>query len=198
MKNKNTNYEFKQIVVSSRLEQQWKEGYAKFGWKLVKSAPEKIKPVWGPVCIMLSPLSRIPLSNVVKEYESGDRTSLKFKRDKDIVHKNELNRLQGYFENALWEVEHMEKTKMAAAYMSGALGGVVGSVFMALAVFSFIAGNTLGGAGLAVPAVIAWILGAICFNLVKNGREKKIETENQVKSEVIDDICEKAHLLLEN
>lgn len=200
MENKNINYEYKQVVVSNSLEQQWKDGYEKFGWKLIKSAPEKIKPVWGPIRIMLSPLAifpGMPFSDIVKGRESDNRTSLQFKRNKNLIHKNELNRLQGYFENTLGEVEHMEQTKMVAAYMSGAVGGILGSVFMALSVFTFLVGNTLGCIGLAVPGVAVWILGAVCYSLMKNRKEKKIREENRIKSEAIDDICEKAYLLLQ-
>lgn len=198
MEKKSITYEYKTLTVNRKLELQWQDGLEKFGWELVSSSPEKIKPVWGPFRIMLAPLSILPgpCKNLVNGHDSQSSVELKLKRDKNLPNKNELNRLQGYFENTMNEMEHMERTKMVTAYIGSSVCGLLGTVFMTLSVFTVIAGNVIGCIGFAVPGFIAWVLGAALYYILKGRREKSIEKEYEQKYEIIDDICERAYILL--
>lgn len=106
MQDQNITYEYKTLTVSRKLETLWEDSYTKFGWELVK------------------------------RYASSEKVELEFKRDKNFPKKNELNRLQGYCENTMGEMEHMERTKMVNAYAGSTVCGLLGAVCMAFSVFS--------------------------------------------------------------
>lgn len=198
MEKTNITYEYKTVTVRRKLEFQWQEGYEKLGWELVKNTPEKIKPVWGPLRMLLAPLAILPgpFKNMVNGHDSSEKVELKLRRNKDLENKNKLNRLQGYFENAMDELEEMERTKMAAAYVGSTICGLLGAACMALSVFSITSGNILGCIGFAVPGFATWILGGVLYFFLKRNREKAIAREYEQKYEAVTDICREAVVLL--
>lgn len=198
MEKDSITYEYKKITVSKNLEVQWEDGYEKFGWKLVNNRPEEDQG-WSLIRIILAPLAVLrgtSPAELVKGYGAGERVELEFKRNKNLPRKNELNRLQGYFENIIGEMEHMEQTKMATAYIGSSACGLLGTICVAMAALSVISGDVLRCIGFAIPGFSAWLLGALVYRLLKGRREKAIEEEYRQKSKMLDDICDEAYILL--
>ncbi|MDO4296810.1 MAG: hypothetical protein Q4D90_11725 [bacterium] len=199
MQKENITYEYKDITVSRKLELRWEDGYDKFGWELVKSAPAKVKPVWGPLKVMLAPLAvfpGMPFRNMVNGHESADRVEMRWKRkrDKQKENRNELNRLQERFETVMGELEYKERMKGLSAYMAGTACGLIGAVFLALSLFAY--GMPAVHVGFAIPGILSWIVGAVLYFFLKEKGKKTAEKELEEKTETMDDICEQASALL--
>lgn len=198
MEKDNITYEYKKITVSKNLEVQWEDGYEKFGWKLVNNRPEEDQG-WSLIRTILAPLAALrgtAPADLVKGYGVNERVELEFKRNKNLPRKNELNRLQGHFENIIGEMEHMEQTKMATAHIGSSACGLLGTICAAMAVLSVISGEALRCIGFAIPGFSAWFLGALVYHLLKGRREKAIKKEYKQKSKMLDDICDEAYILL--
>ena len=159
--------EYKEITVSKNLELQWQEGYEKFGWHLEKEAD----------C-------------------AGQKVELRFCRDRNLPKKNELNRLQNYFENTMGELEHMEQTRIRTVYAGCSASGILGALLLAFAVIAVLSGRIWTGIGFAVPGVLAWVVGAVLYYLVRGRQEKEITRNYIQKTKQLDDICYEAYHLL--
>ena len=73
--------------------------------------------------------------NVPALYQQG-KIRLRLKRDRKIVNKAELTRLQRNFESCADEIEKMEKALNSRAQIAAITLGVIGTIFMAFSVFA--------------------------------------------------------------
>lgn len=103
-----TTYEYKEITVRSDKASLYLDCYESFGWKQDENFP--------------------PL-------ESGDKVTLKLKRDRRLVNKVELTCLQRNFEAAMNEIIALEHSKTTAAIIWALCIGLVGTAFVAGSVF---------------------------------------------------------------
>ena len=99
-----TTYEYKEITVCSDKAPLYLDCYESFGWK----QDENFSP-----------------------QESGDKVTLKLKRDRRLVNKVELTRLQRNFEATMNEILALEHSKSTAATIWALCTGLVGTAFMA-------------------------------------------------------------------
>lgn len=117
---------------------------------------------------------------------------MRLQRDHKIKNREQLGVLQKSCEDAFKAIEQLEASKTTKA-MTVSLGiGIVGTVFMACAVFAYLAGMMELHVILAIPGFIGW---GLPYFLYKNIRKKctaKSEPMIAHNYDVIYDACEKA------
>lgn len=164
-------YEYKDITVTRSMESVYADGYQHFGWKL----DEK--------------------SGVVTGINSS---SLKFKRDRKILNKAELTRLQRQFDACANEIVALEKSKTANAMIAALIVGLIGCAFMAGSVFAVTAEppQIVLCIILAVPGFVGWIIPYFLYKGMSLKRNQKVEPLIDEKYDEIYQVCEKANSLL--
>lgn len=123
---------------------------------------------------------------------------LTLKRDRKIVNRMELTRLQRHFEACLDEVRSLERAKTRRPTMLSILAGIVGTAFMAGSVFAVTADPPRIALCilLAIPAFAGWILPYFLFLRLAKKRAKEIAPLLEQKVDEIHEICEKGSRLL--
>ena len=168
-RNRATAYEYKNITVPNDMKMVYADGYAHFGWEYM---------------------------GMETGFQGNLTVVLKFKRDRRLKDRNDLNRLEREFENGLKEVERLERKK-SASIMASALGaGVAGLAFLAGAVVSFMAGGVFLGVVLLIPALGGCVMGFV--NSIRVRAKKELQTAPQIDGhyDAVYQACEEAHTLL--
>lgn len=120
------------------------------------------------------------------------------KRERKIINKMELTRLQRHFEACMAELDQLEHSKTTAATIAAIVVGLTGCVFMAGSVFlvthepplwvpSFI---------VAVPGFLGWILPYFVFKKLAAKRTRVVTELMEQKYDEIYEICEQGNRLL--
>ena len=122
----------------------------------------------------------------------------RMKRDRKIVNKMVLTRLQRHFEACVREIEALEKSKTSAATIWALVVGIIGTAFMAGATFAVThePPMILLCILLAVPGFLGWILPYFLYRRIAAGQARKLQPVIEAKEEEIYAICEKGHSLL--
>jgi len=162
-------YEYKEVTADRDKEGVYADGYPNFGWQLEDSSV----PIFGMTSV-----------------------SLKFKRDRKIMNKAELSRLQRQFEINLDEIEKLEQSKTTTANIVAFTVGLASTALMAGATFAFLAGMIPLCIILAVPAFAGWALSYYSFVKIRNKRIATIAPLLEQRFDSVYEICEKAHGLL--
>ena len=123
---------------------------------------------------------------------------LYLKRDRKIINKMELTRLQRNFEACLREIDLLERSKTSAATLWALLVGLAGTAFMAGSVFAVTAAppHYLLTILLAVPGFAGWILPVFLRRRLTRARTRRVQPFIEAKYEEIYALCEKGHALL--
>ena len=126
------------------------------------------------------------------------QTTIRMKRDRKIVNKMELTRLQRHFEACVREIEALEKSKTSAATVWALVVGIIGTAFMAGSTFAVTHEPPLIPLCilLAVPGFLGWILPYFLYRRIAAGQARKLQPVIEAKEEEIYQICEKGHSLL--
>ena len=164
-------YEYKTITAPRELESIYLDGFQNFGWE---------------------PDGNVP-------FFSSRGTSivmLKFKRNRNIKNKGELARLERQFENGIQEIEILEKSKTSLASIAAFTIGLIGSAFMAGAVFSYQAGMLPLMVILAIPGFLGWLFPYFCYTGIKAKRTQSTGPLIDKQYDTVYDLCEKAHAIL--
>lgn len=166
-----TAYEYKEITVRSDKAPLYLDCYESFGWKPDENFPPQ---------------------------ESGDKVTLKLKRDRRLVNKVELTRLQRNFEAAMNEIIALEHSKTTAATIWALCTGLVGTAFMAGSVFAIVAEphRVLLCIVLAVPAFAGWIAPYFVYRILRDKKTRQVTPFMEEKIEEIYAMCEKGQSLL--
>ncbi|HIV18716.1 MAG TPA: hypothetical protein IAC82_05365 [Candidatus Merdivicinus intestinigallinarum] len=164
-------YEYKEITGPDSRVSQYLDCYECFGWQADGNLP------------------------------AGSRmgqTTIRMKRDRKIVNKMELTRLQRHFEACIRETEALEKSKTSAATIWALVVGIIGTAFMAGATFAVTHEPPLIPLCilLAVPGFLGWILPYFLYRRIAARQAKKLQPVIEAKEEEIYAICEKGHSLL--
>lgn len=170
-KNPFVGYEYKTITTTSERASQYLDCYENFGWEIDASVPS----------------------------DTGyGHTILKLKRDRKIINKTELTRLQRQFEACANEIETLERTKITVPTMWAMVIGVIGTAFMAGSVFAIVNEPPIIWLGilLAIPAFIGWIFPYFVFRKIQQKQAEKVQPIIESKYDEIYDVCEKGHSLL--
>lgn len=162
-------YEYKDLTTKREMESVYVDGYSNFGWQMDTST--------------------------VPEHSLGT-VSIKFKRDRKILNKAELTRLQRQFESCAEEIENLERSKTTGAAIAAFTIGIMGTVFMGLATFSYLGGMLPLMIILAIPGFTGWIIPYFCYNAMRCSKASKIAPLIEKKYDEIYGVCEKANGLL--
>lgn len=120
------------------------------------------------------------------------------KRDRKIINKVELTRLQRHFEACMEELDQLECSKTTAATMAAIVIGLIGCAFMAGSVFLVTHEPPLWVPSflLAVPGFLGWILPYFAFKKLAAKRTKVVTELMEQKYDEIYEICEQGNRLL--
>jgi len=168
--NKFMGFEYKTISVHRNMEAVYTDSYPSFGWNL---AEESIAP---------------SINNVV----------LKFKRNRKIINKAELTRLEREFEVQAKEIEKLEESRLTIPIIIAYGIGIIGTVFMAGSMFSYLANLLPLCIALAVPAFIGWIIPYFAYKNISQKKTKQILPIIDRQYDAVYKVCEKASELLYN
>lgn len=164
-------YEYKKVTVTEENASWYLDCYESFGWEQDDNAPAV----------------------------SGRRiATLSLKRDRKIINKAELTRLQRNFEACVQEIDRLERSKNSTASVWALVVGIVGTAFMAGSVFAVTHEPPIIWLCilLAVPAFIGWILPYFLYRAIQGRRTVQVQPMIEAKQEEIYELCEKGHNLL--
>lgn len=170
-------YEYKEVITNKEKVSFLIDGYKNFGWVVDENISHNI-----PGTI------QNPYANVV----------LRLKRDRKIINKMELTRLQRNFEFCIKEIDHLEKSKTSEAIMYALIVGIIGTAFMAGSVFAVTATQPMIVLCiiLAVPAFAGWILPYFIYKNVVRKKTERVTLLIEEKQDEVYEICEKGNKLL--
>ena len=170
-------YEYKEIITDSSRVSFLLDGYENFGWEIDGKMQERVG----------SPHTA-----------SAGKVTIHLKRNRKIVNKAELTRLQRNFEACVSEIDALEKSKTSAAIMYAIILGVLGTAFMAGATFAVTAQppRYILCILLAVPGFLGWILPYFLYKKKAGKQAEKIMPLIEAKYDEIYEICEKGNKLL--
>jgi len=166
-------YEYKTVTTESDRASMYLDGYENFGWMLDDS---------------------------MRPQQFGGVVTLKLKRDRKILNKTELTRLQKHFEACMDDIRALERSKAHTASVVALSAGVTGTAFMAGSVFAVTHEPPwiLLCVILAIPGFIGWILPYFLFKHSLKKRADTIAPLIEQKYDEIYRICEKGSALIGN
>ena len=170
-------YEYKELLTEDSRYSFLLDGYENFGWELDENLPE-------------NRVGRNPVSQQKKV--------LRLKRNRKIVNKMELTRLERNFEACVNEIDKLEKEKTSIATVYALVLGMVGTAFMAGSVFAVTAQppNYILCIILAVPGFLGWIFPYFLYKKVVGKQTDRVVPLIEEKYDEIYEICEKGNKLL--
>lgn len=171
LKKNYVGYEYKDIKVNNNQISMYLDAYENFGWSLDENNPG---------------------------IKDGVTTTLHLKRDRKIMNKMELTRLQQHYEDCMRQIKSLEQSKTQNATIVSMTVGILGTAFMAGSVFAITANPPIIWLGilLAIPALIGWIVPYFLFRTMKAQKEEKIQPWIENKQNEIYEICEKGYHLI--
>ena len=164
-------YEYRDISVDSSMEALFVDSYESFGWQFKGRQPSLLGITTGAV-------------------------GLKFKRDRKILNKAELTRLQRQFDSCVSEITRMDQSKASYASIIAFTIGIIGTAFMAGATFAFLGNLIVLCIVLAIPAFIGWIVPYFAYRSAFEKKNAKVTPLIESKYDEIYEVCEKANRLL--
>lgn len=170
-------YEYKEIYTESSRASFLIDGYENFGWVLDDN---------------------IPGNNDNVHLPHQKKVILRFKRDRKIINKMELTRLQRNFEAYVNETQKLEESKTSVASMYALILGVLGTAFMACSVFAVTAQppHIVLCILFAIPGFIGWIFPYYIYKKTVGKQTVKLTPLIEEKYNEIYEICEKGNRLL--
>jgi len=170
-------YEYKEIAAESKKISFLIDGYENFGWEI----DEKIAGI---------------NENVSLPYQS--KIVVRLKRDRKIINKAELTRLQRNFEACLDEIDKLEGGRTTAAMMYALIVGILGTAFMAGATFAVTTQppHIILCILLAIPGFIGWIIPYYIYKRMTEKQTEKITPLIEEKYDEIYEIFEKGNRLI--
>ena len=170
-------YEYKEVTAESSRLSFLLDGYECFGWELDENLPE---------------------SGRGGSLPNQKKAGIRLKRNRKIMNKMELTRLQRNFESCVSEIDALEKAKSSAAVMYAITLGIAGTAFMAGSVFAVTAQppHIIGCILLAIPAFLGWIFPYFVYKKTVRKQTEKLTPLIEEKYDEIYEICEKGNKLL--
>lgn len=170
-KKKYTGYEYKEVTVRSEQASFYLDCYENFGW----SEDENFAA-----------------------HSSPHLTTLRLKRDRKIMNKTELTRLQRHFEACANEIDTLERSKTSMACVIALTVALIGTAFIAGSTFAVVHEPPIIWLCilLAIPGFMGWILPYFLYQWIVKKKTQEIEPIIETKREEIYEICEKGYSLL--
>ena len=172
------SYEYKEVLADRSKASFLLDGYENFGWEASGKSFEEFLDSTDP--------------------RKQKKVLLRLKRNRKLVNRVELTRLQRNYEACLSEIETLEKSKTSAATMYALILGIVGTAFMAGSTFAVTASppHILLCIVLAVPGFLGWILPYFVYKKVVEKQTEKVTPLIEEKYDEIDSNCKSGHTLL--
>lgn len=170
-------YEYKEIAADRQLVSLLLDGYENFGWEVNDHLPE---------------------GGVGGKSVIGQKIMIRLRRDRKILNKTELTRLQRNFEACVAEIQTLEQRKTSAATACAIILGVIGTAFMAGSTFAVTAQPPyiVLCIILAVPGFLGWIFPYFLYKKIVEKQTGKITPLIEAKYDEIYEICKKGSKLL--
>lgn len=164
-------YEYKDLTVEETKQSLYRDAYVNFGWESIESKHTATLP---------------------------GKVDLHFRRDRKILNRAELIRLQRNFEACMETLEKLEhvRDRSPKAYAIGL--GLIGTVLVAGAVFAVTAPQPLilPAVVMAVPGFLGWILPGFLYRFLRKKHSQRVEPLMDAVYDEIYEVCEKGHKLL--
>ncbi len=169
------SYEYKTVTAPEDKASLYLDCYESFGWESDSNLSE---PTGRPV--------------------GGRRAVLRLRRDRKIVNKMELTRLQRQFEACVSEILSLEKAGPSLAAVWAWTIALLGTAFMAGATFAATADPPafLLSLLLGLPGIFGWILPFFVYRRVAARRAQKLMPLIEAKYDEIYEVCQKGRSLL--
>ena len=164
-------YEYKDLTAPEDKFSLYLDSYENFGWSVDPNAPQR---------------------------QEHGLITVTVKRDRRIVNKAELTRLQRNFDACVQEIEALERSKTSGPLILALTVGLIGTVFMALSVFAVtaqpphIAACILFGA----PGIAGWVAPIFVYQRRLHQKIRQIDPLIEEKLEEAYHLCERGHQLL--
>lgn len=170
-------YEYKEIIADMKNASFWIDGYENFGWEQDLNAPEHMEMV---------------------DIQPQGKVIIRLKRNRKIINKMELTRLQNNFEACANELVKLEQSKTTIASVYALVIGFLGLIFMAGAIWAFTSqiSHIVLGVLLTIPGAIGIILPYFVYRDVEKKQAKRVSSLIEEKYDEIYKICEKGNRLL--
>ncbi|MDE6259467.1 MAG: hypothetical protein K2M42_01185 [Oscillospiraceae bacterium] len=129
--------------------------------------------------------------------ETG-KGKLVLKRERKIMNKAELTRLQRHFEACMDEIAALERSKTTNGTIAALIVGLIGTAFMAGSVFAVthVPPLVVLSVILAIPGFLGWILPWFIYRKIVARRSKLVAELVERKYDEIYEICEQGNKLL--
>lgn len=170
-------YEYKEVLAESSQTSFLLDGYECFGWEQDERQIEHKES---------------------KNLSYQKKTVLYLRRNRKIINKMELTRLQRNFEACVKEIETLEKSKTSVAMMYALIIAIIGTAFMAGSVFAITAQTPyiILSILLAIPGFIGWIIPYFFYRRIIRKQTEKLTPLIEQKYDEIYEICERGNKLL--
>lgn len=164
-------YEYKEITADAEVLSYYIDGYENFGWEI---------------------------DDRVKQGNQNGRVKIGLKRDRKILNKVELTRLQQHFEACMDEISALKKSETSQAMAAALVIGLLGTAFMAGSTFAVTNHPPMIGLCivLAIPGFLGWICPYFVYRKLRARRRETLVPLLEQKYEEIYGICERGNRLL--
>lgn len=169
-------YEYKEIIADGSRISFLLDGYENLGWEIDGKLQERNG-------------SKLAVRRKV---------TVHLKRNRKIINKAELTRLQRNFEACVREIEALEKSKTSVAAMYAIVLGIFGTAFMAGATFAVTAQppQYILCILLAIPGFLGWIFPYFLYKKKAEKQTERLTPLIEAKYDEIYEICEKGSKLI--
>ena len=166
-----TAYEYKEVSATHENASLYLDCYESFGWQQDGNFPPK---------------------------ESGGKVTFRLKRNRKLVNRTELTRLQRHFEANMQEIHALEASRSGTAAIWALAVGLLGTAFMAGSVFAITTSppHVTLCILLAIPAFAGWSAPVFVYRKVKHQKTQQVAPFIEAKMEEIYTLCEKGQSLL--
>ena len=168
-------YEYTEVTVESEQVSMYLDCYENFGWTVDERA-------------------------YTQEHASAGKNlaTIHLKRNRKIINKMELTRLQRHFEACVKEIKALERSKTQMATVWALVTAMAGTIFMAGSTFAVVHEPPVIWLCilLAIPGFTGWILPYFLYQKLRKKNTQKLQPLIEAKEEEIYEICEKGHSLL--
>lgn len=131
------------------------------------------------------------------EIKGDTSVTLNLRRDRKIINKMELTRLQRNFEASMEEIGALEKSKTSLPQIAALSTGIIGTAFMAGSTFAVTANPPIIWLCilLAIPGFMGWLLPYFLFNKLSAKKASEISPLVEEKYDEIYQLCQKGTAL---
>ncbi len=177
-------YEYKELIIDADRTSLWLDAFENFGWEI--DSREGIT----------NTAIKNPNSKIVS------KTIVHLKRNRKLVNKAELTRLQRNFEACMKEIDALERSKTSKATAYSIIVGVIGTAFMAGSVMAITMNEytvpmIVLSVVLAIPGIIGWIAPYFIYKRIVSRQSVRINELIEQKYDEIYEICEKGSKILQ-